>query len=240
MTDDNQTSGNQTRSLTLLERETLVFQDPELMTKICRHVSSGGTVIQLCDLWKIHFADVMRFIRADATRKELYNQSLADREEWTYERILMELRAIGTVDIRELYDDQGNLKNVADWPSGTAAAVAGVDVFEEYEGSGAERIHSGTVRKLKLIDKIKALELAGKTQKMFTDRVESTTVLKLEDLIHGSWGNSEKISTVQPSSKSQSSTDRLRNETNNGHQSSGSGGEVVQDLPKDLQGDDEI
>jgi len=240
MTDD-----NNIRSLTLLERETLVFQDPELMTKICRHVSSGGTVIQLCDLWKIHFADVMRFIRADTTRKELYNQSLADREEWTYERILMELRAIGTVDIRELYDDQGNLKHVKDWPSSAAAAVAGVDVFEEWAGGGEDRTQVGTVRKLKLIDKIKALELAGKTQKMFTDRVESTTVLKLEDLIHGSWGDNEKpvsakVSTVQPSSKSQSSNGQLHDQTNHRHQSSSNDREDVSGVQKDVQGDDEI
>lgn len=236
MTDDNN------RSLTLLERETLVFQDPELMTKICRHVSSGGTVIKLCELWQIYFADLMRFIRADQHRKDLYNQALADREEWTYERILMELRAIGTVDIRELYDDNGNLKVVSDWPSGAAAAVAGVDVFEEYEGSGNERNQIGTVRKLKLIDKIKALELAGKTQKMFTDRVESTTVVRLEDLVMGSWPDeTQKPINVQPRPKPITpSKSGSHDQSSNGHQSPRDGREDVQDVQTNVQGDEEI
>ena len=60
-------------------------------------------------------------------------------------------------------------------------AISGLDVEErDDDGVGV------TAKKVKVWDKLKALELMGKTQAMFKDRVDVGGVLSLEDLVMGS------------------------------------------------------
>lgn len=90
----------------------------------------------------------------------------------TIERVRQELARIGFADVRKLFKDDGSVMAIADLDDDTAAAVGGVDVNELFEGSGEERAQVGYIKKLKMWDKVKALELLGKNLKMFTDKVE--------------------------------------------------------------------
>jgi len=93
----------------------------------------------------------------------------------TVEKVLRELYKLATVDIRQAFDEQGNLKPIKDLPEDVARAIASIESFEEYSGRGDKREPVGFTRKIKLSDKIRALELLGKYLKMFTDKVEHTT-----------------------------------------------------------------
>lgn len=91
------------------------------------------------------------------------------------ERILLELARVAFRDIRKLFDDQGQLKPLRDLDEDTAAAIAGLDhdhLFE-YFGKG-QRKHVGNTVKVKMADKVKALELLGKYRKLFTEKIEVT------------------------------------------------------------------
>lgn len=79
--------------------------------------------------------------------------------DWVLTRLAQEAEA----DLADLYDEDMNLKPVHEWPLiWRQGLVAGVDVEELFEGRGEDRERVGTVRKVKLSDRIKRVELIGK------------------------------------------------------------------------------
>lgn len=73
------------------------------------------------------------------------------------DRVLQELARIAFADPRQLYQADGSLKSVKDLDDDTAATVASVEVFEEFQGRGEDREQTGTTRKLKHWNKVEAL-----------------------------------------------------------------------------------
>jgi phage terminase small subunit len=70
--------------------------------------------------------------------------------------VLMRLAAEAEADVADLYGDNGNLKPVHEWPKiWRQGLVQGIEVEELFEGSGDDRKHVGTLRKIRL-------ELIGK------------------------------------------------------------------------------
>lgn len=124
--------------LTPLARDLKIFQDPDLLNKIRAHVSAGGSVITLAELWGVGFHILIGWLRSTDERNKAYEQALRDRKEWALEKVLKELSQIG---------------------------------------------HNPPDEMVKTSDKIKALELIGRNIAMFTDKVETSGVIKLEDLV---------------------------------------------------------
>lgn len=94
------------------------------------------------------------------------------RTEVTQDKVIQELAKIAFVDIRELYNDSGGLKNVKDIDENTAGAISSLETLEEYAGYGDDREKIGDTQKVKLLDKTKALELLARHLGMFKDKVE--------------------------------------------------------------------
>lgn len=92
--------------------------------------------------------------------------------EVTREAIIGELARIALSDIGDLFNEDGSMRPIHEIPEDTRRAIAGVDVDELFEGRGDEREHIGFTKKLKMWDKNKALELLGKSLKMWTDKLE--------------------------------------------------------------------
>jgi phage terminase small subunit len=95
--------------------------------------------------------------------------------------VLKILKNIATFDLAECYDEQGNLKNIHDIPAETRQAMAGIKVFEEFEGFGRERTKVGETREVKAWDKNKAAENLGRFHKLFTDKVEHSGTVNLAE-----------------------------------------------------------
>jgi len=102
------------------------------------------------------------------------------------EQILRELVAVGTSDVRNLLDEDNCVLPPSDWPDALGKAVSYIEVEEIYQGRGEAREYVGRVKKIKLWDKIKSLELLGKNLALWVDRVEHSGSVKLEDLITAS------------------------------------------------------
>lgn len=115
-----------------------------------------------------------RLLRNANIRAEINKRiaAIAEKSDITIERVMKELGRLAFVDIRQAYDAAGNLLPMNMMPEDIAAAIAGSEVFQEFEGAGRERYHIGDTKKLKLWDKTKALEMLGKRFKMFTDVVQ--------------------------------------------------------------------
>lgn len=93
-----------------------------------------------------------------------------ERTQITADRVLKELARIGLSDLRQAFDEQGNLKRPADWDDELAAAVSSVEVVARNSGDGAvEYVH-----KLKMWDKNTALANIAKHFGMFIERHEHT------------------------------------------------------------------
>lgn len=76
--------------------------------------------------------------------------------------VLAEAMRLATFDVRKLYDDQGAPIPIHELDPDTAACLLGVDVMEEYAGSGEDRKFIGFTKKYKTGDKKGALEMLFK------------------------------------------------------------------------------
>lgn len=77
--------------------------------------------------------------------------------------VLRQLAAEKAADLADLFDEHGRMKPVAEWPEVfRRGVVVGVESFEEYAGRGQDREKIGMVRKVKLVDRTRHLELIGK------------------------------------------------------------------------------
>jgi len=82
----------------------------------------------------------------------------------TLERTIRELARLAYFDPRRLFDSAGRPLSITELDDDTAAVIAGLDVMEEFEGSGADRVFKGYVKKWKLADKKGALDMLMKYQ----------------------------------------------------------------------------
>lgn len=107
-----------------------------------------------------------------ANIQEYVSEKMKAREQRTkitQDMVIKELAKIAFLDIRKLYTENGQLKNIADIDSDTVGAISQLETLEEYDGYGNDKEKIGDTQKVKLLDKTKALELLGKHLGMFKE-----------------------------------------------------------------------
>lgn len=102
----------------------------------------------------------------------------AERTEITQDMVLQELAKLGFFDIRKLFDDNGKPLDISMIDDDTAACIAGMDVLDAYDGAGEDKEFIGHIKKYKLSDKLKALELIGRHLGMFEDKMKLSGEMK--------------------------------------------------------------
>lgn len=73
-------------------------------------------------------------------------------------RVVKELVRLATFDPRRLLNADGSPKPINELDDDTAAAIAGLDMLEQFEGQGKDRVFVGYVKKYKIADKNAALD----------------------------------------------------------------------------------
>ncbi len=108
---------------------------------------------------------------------EAIAEAMAARSERTkidVDWVLARLADEADADLADLYDENGGLKPIAEWPLvWRQGLVAGLDVDEEFNKDGKKL---GQVTKVKLSDRLKRVELIGKhvDVQAFAERHEHT------------------------------------------------------------------
>lgn len=105
-------------------------------------------------------------IRAEIDRR------IAERSkknEITADRVLQELAAIAFSDIRKIFDDKNDLREISKIDDETAKAISSIEVEVDKVGN---RVFS-TTKKIKLNDKLRALQLVGNHIGMFKESSSS-------------------------------------------------------------------
>lgn len=138
-------------------------------------------------------AKTARAIGTENLSKPAIGQAIAEamknrarRTEITADRVLQELARIAFFDIRRLYRDDGSMKAPHELDDEAAAVLSGVDVTEEFAGSGEDREHVGYTKKARVFDKGAALTLAMRHLGMLKDKVEHSGSMTLAQLINQS------------------------------------------------------
>lgn len=111
----------------------------------------------------------------------------ARRVEVKADDVLRELLRLAMVDLSKAYDEQGNLLHPKDMPEDVRKAIAGIEVYYDYEGRGEDRVRIGETRKVKFWDKPRVLEMLGRHLKLFTDKIDVSGSITLEKLVEESW-----------------------------------------------------
>lgn len=94
-----------------------------------------------------------------------------ERTHITADGVLRELSRIVHFDPRKLFDASGKPIPINELDDDTAAAIVGLDVMEEYIGSGEDRQFVGYTKKYKVADKNTAITNAMKHLGILTERI---------------------------------------------------------------------
>lgn len=97
-----------------------------------------------------------------------------ERTEITQDRVLLEYARIAFFDPRKLFRSDGSPKPVEELDTDTAAALAGLEVREEFEGAGENRTFVGYTKKYKLANKLGALDSLAKHLGLFEPKEEDS------------------------------------------------------------------
>ncbi len=161
----------------------LALIDPDT---ILTHVANGGTLKTLTNMWNVSYSVLHRHVLSIDPDGKLMAEARRMAEDRDKDMITEELRKIVESHATDLYDDNGTLKPVSQWPK---ELIAGIELEERVSGFGkdAEAIQ---VRKVKLVDKLRALEMLGKERGMFNKSKVDVT-MSLEQLVQESWGPSQ-------------------------------------------------
>jgi|15BtaG_2_1085339.scaffolds.fasta_scaffold03150_3 phage terminase small subunit len=102
--------------------------------------------------------------------KELIDKEKAariERVQYSADDVLTDLVRIARFDIRELYNDNGDLKPVSEWSDDAAMVISSVDVnIIKTISSGDDEQIRVAIKKLKIEQRTKAIELAGRHVKV--------------------------------------------------------------------------
>lgn len=116
----------------------------------------------------------------------------SERTEINADWVLKRLARDATADLADLYTENGTLKPVHEWPiAWRTGLVAGIETVQERDGEDAEgKPVYATVRKVKLLDRTKLVELIGKHVEVgaFKEKVEHSGEIKTPELklvLHG-------------------------------------------------------
>lgn len=94
---------------------------------------------------------------------EAIQRAIADRQERTeitQDMVLRETAKLAFFDIRKMFDKNGKPLDISELDDDTSAALVGLDVQDIKDADSGDFL--GYVKKYKMADKIKALELLGK------------------------------------------------------------------------------
>lgn len=122
---------------------------------------------------------------ASAIAEEM--EKRAKRTQIDADWVLKRLHADANADLADIYDTNGHLKPVNEWPmTWRTGLVAGVETVMERDGTDEDgKPIYVTVRKVKLADRTRIVELAGKHVGVgaFKDRIEHSGEVTISDRI---------------------------------------------------------
>lgn len=129
--------------------------------------------------------------------RELKDQ-IAERLLMTRADVIAETSKLATFDVRKLFGPDGAPVPFQHLDPDTAACIVGVEVLEEFEGSGKDRVFVGYTKKYKVADKKGALDMMAKHHGIYGEdhKQNANGIIELLKLVGGK--SSFGVVTDQP------------------------------------------
>jgi phage terminase small subunit len=114
----------------------------------------------------------MRLLRRADVRAEIAARraTVMAKTDLTAAKVLETLHSIATMDMRDFYREDGTLKQPQEWTHAQGLGVSSLDVVKRNLTSGDGQVD--TVFKVKLCDRVRALESLAKHFGLLVDRVD--------------------------------------------------------------------
>ena len=115
-------------------------------------------------------AEVQELLSKAVERRTAVAAKAIEVADITADRLYLEAARIAFADLRELYNEQGQLRPVREWPDDIAAAIPGVETVDQnlVAGDGViDRVH-----KVKRMGKDAALKLLFQAKGLLVEKVE--------------------------------------------------------------------
>jgi phage terminase small subunit len=114
-------------------------------------------------------------------RRKQISDKIQKQTEVTILRTISELARISYADPKNLFNEDGSAKDIAEIDEDTRRAIASVEVEETFIGRGETRTHAGYTKKIKFWNKNDALKTVAQYLGMLIERKEiSSTVVYRE------------------------------------------------------------
>jgi phage terminase small subunit len=110
-------------------------------------------------------------------------KQIMERLEVTADLVIQEIAKMAFFDPRKLFNADGSLKLITEIDDHSAASIAGLEVCELFEGSGDQKHAYGLLKKVKLADKSRNLEMLGRYFKLFSPDREDLEVDRITTII---------------------------------------------------------
>lgn len=157
----------------------------DALDQLCETVSQGESLSELCTRRGLWWGMVWDWLQDDERWKR-FARAETQRDALMLRQVLAEIHRLAMIDPGDLYDDDGKLRPIKDIPAPVRACIVSLESVEYFEGHGRAREHAGTIRKVKLTDKLRALELLGKQLDMFADKLNVGATESFEKLVRDS------------------------------------------------------
>jgi len=110
------------------------------------------------------------------------------------ERIIQEAACIAFLDPIDLFDNDGNVRPIADMPEEVRRTIAGLDVSKLFEKKDGKLEYVGLLKKIKISSKPQALEFLARLKKYMSD-VDTTVNINLAEMLAAA---KERVAKAQP------------------------------------------
>lgn len=126
-------------------------------------------------------------------RIEQHRKAALESNQLSIDKIVQEYSALAFFDPAKLFDAQGNPIPISELDEATRKAIAGLDVFEQHEGSGKDRRLVGYTKKYRLASKQAALDSLAEWLGMFKDKRATPTGDAFAELLNFIDGRSQPM-----------------------------------------------
>jgi len=160
-----------------LERFAALVAEPEFLDDLCDRISDGDTLSDITREMCVKFRWMYAWLNDPEfpDRKTKFNEAENARDAMSREDIVGQIHRLANVDVRQLYDDSGNLLPVHKLPDAIAKGISSIDMTENERGE--------VTKKIRFVDRGQMLSLGGRRQRMFVDKVEMTGQMSLEQAV---------------------------------------------------------
>lgn len=116
-------------------------------------------------------SQLLRKVKVKARLAELTKKQ-ASKLEITADSVLREIARLAFFDPGKFFREDGSAIPITELDEDTRRALVGIEIYEDNEKQGDERVVVGHIKKFRFADKGQNLERLGRHLKLFTDRIE--------------------------------------------------------------------